>query len=65
MLFLKMRIKGSRNVKTRNTLLLAKIQLCEFVQLKPTDFTDSFFSEKLGEINPEIAASSSSSVVAN
>lgn len=47
-LFLKMRIKGSRNAKARSVLLLNKLDLKELIELKGTDFSDQFFNEKLG-----------------
>lgn len=47
-LFLKMRIKGSRNAKTRSVLLLKKLDLKELIEMKATEFTEQNFINKLG-----------------
>lgn len=51
MIFLKMRIKGTRNVKTRQVILLKKIEFSQLLSMQASDFNDTFFAEKLGSIS--------------
>lgn len=52
MIFLKMRIKGTRNAHTRSALLHGKVGMEELLAMGPTDFTESFFTERLGDLLP-------------